>query len=58
MDSMELTEHAFNDIQQIIESTVGDLQFSDFDEQKFLIYVAQVIKVSYSIGVRDGIQKR
>lgn len=60
LNNIELTQEAFEDIQRIVEGTVGDLDPlnpEDVVPNKLIPYIAQVLKVSYTIGVRDGILK-
>lgn len=58
LNSIELSEASFNDIQRIMEGTLGDVTLAELNETSFIAYVAQLLKVSYTIGVRDGLEKK
>lgn len=54
LDSIKMTEAAFDDICAILNASIGDIRAKDLNDESLSRLIAAVMDVAYKIGYRDA----
>jgi len=57
LNTIKMTEIAFNEICMLLNNSIGDVKAQDLDDVALCRLMAAVMDISYKVGYRDAVNK-